>query len=529
MIKKYFWIILISILILASFLRIINLDNNPPHLGNDEISIAYDSYSIRMTGRDEYGVWLPLSFISHRDYKAPLYAYLNLPFNFIFGNNEYGVRMLSVVSSLIAILIIALLAKFLGGEKLALLTAFLLAINPKNIFVSRISYESNLASTLVLLGIYFMFLFREKLKKIYLLISGLFLGFSIWAYHTQKGLVPLLIVILPWLCRKQIKLRKWWLLWLTTLLIIIPIGWEYINIQSKDPYNRASSQIWFEGISIKNYLKSTDDILPKKILTVAIDPVYRYLDHFSLDILFTRGMDMFPKNEPFNFGWFLLFTLPLLIIGLFNIKKIFGRFTSWVLMWWLLCPVVPSLTIGEVASVRNLAFVIPTILIMAGGLLILIKNNKKISLYLLACIIINFFFFVVAYYNHFPKISGDNFQYGYKQSWLYIKPFVNDYEKIVVEPRFGINGQFIGLPRLYFGYFGVFSAKDMQNRDDKLSKIGKYWIRNVNWNQEIVDKKSLYIVSIFNPIEEDNVTLELLTTIKNPDNISQFLIYKSID
>ncbi|MFA5532034.1 MAG: glycosyltransferase family 39 protein [Candidatus Shapirobacteria bacterium] len=531
MIKKYFWIFLTLILVLAATLRIINLDKNPPHLGNDEISIAYDSYSVRMTGRDEYGIWLPLSFISHRDYKAPLYAYLNIPFNFVFGNNEYGVRMLSVVSSLVAILIIALLAKFLGGEKLALLAALLLTINPKNIFVSRISYEANLASTLVLLGVYLMFLFREKQKQFYLLISGIFLGFSIWAYHTQKGLVPLLIVVLPWLCRKQIKLRKWWLLWITTLLVIIPIGWDFLNVQMKDPYNRASSQIWYKGISIENYLNTTNDLLPKKILTVIVDPVYRYFDHFSLDILFTRGMEMFSKNEPLNFGWFLLFTLPLLVIGSFNMKKIFGKYTSWVVMWWLLCPVVPSLTIGEVAAVRNLAFIIPTILIMAGGFLVLIKNNKKLSKILSIFILINFLFFGVAYYIHFPKNSGDNFQHGYKQAWMYIKPLVNDYEKIVIEPRFGINGQYIGLPRLYFGYFGAFNAKEMQERDDKLSKIGKYWIKNVDWNQETIEGKSLYIVSIYNPKEgsKANENLELLTTIKNPDGRAQFLIYKTID
>ncbi|MFA5750169.1 MAG: glycosyltransferase family 39 protein [Candidatus Shapirobacteria bacterium] len=530
MIKKYFWIFLTLILILAATLRIVNLDKNPPHLGNDEISIAFDSYSIRTTGKDEYGVWLPLSFISHRDYKAPLYAYLNIPFNFVFGNNEYGIRMLSVVSSLVAILIIALLARFLGGEKLALLAALLLTINPKNIFVSRMSYESNLASTLVLLGVYFIFLFREKQKQFYLLISGLFLGFSIWAYHTQKGLVPLLLVVLPWLCRKEIKLRKWWVLWITTLLIIIPIGFDFFNVQIKDPYNRASSQIWYKSVYIENYLKNTNDFLPKRILTVVVDPVYKYFDHFSFDILFTRGMEMFPKNEPLNFGWFLIFSLPVLIIGLFNLNKIFGKYASWVVCWCLLCPIVPSLTVGEVASVRNLAFVIPTILIMAGGFLILIKKSKILSIGLTILILINFFLFGIAYYVHFPKISGDNFQYGYKQAWTYIKPIVKDYEKIIIEPRFGINGQFVGLPRLYLGYFGAFNAKTMQQRDNKLSKIGKYWIKNIDWNEEIIEKKSLYIVSVSNPKAGNGFgTLELLTVIRNTNNEVQFLIYKTLE
>lgn len=530
MIKKYFWFFLILIIIIGGLLRIINLDKIPPHLGNDEISIAFDSYSMRTTGKDEYGISWPLSFRSHRDYKAPLYAYLNMPFNYIFGNNEYGVRFLSALVGILGILMIGLMGKFFKGESLGLLAAALLALNPKSIFTSRMAYESNLAAVMMSFGVYLLFLFREKQKKWYLLISGLFLGFSVWAYHTQKGLVPLLLVVLPWLCRKEIKLKKWFLVWFTTVLVMIPIFIDFLNVQLKDPYNRASSQIWYQGSSMQNYLSTTNDWVIKKVIVVLVDPVYRYFEHFNLDFLFTRGLDLFPKYEPLNFGWFLIFTFPLLIIGLVNLKKIFGKYSNWILTWWLLCPIVPSLTQGEVSSVRNLPFVIPTLLLMAGGFLIILKKSRIISLILGFCILFNFLYFGAAYYVHFFTMSGDNFQYGYKQAWLYIKPIVKDYDKVVIEPRFGINGQYVGLPRLYFGYFGAFDAKSLQQRDNSLNKIDKYWIINVDWNQEIIKKKSLYIVSCSNPKTGNGFnTLELLTTIYNTNNEPQFLIYKTID
>ena len=43
MIKKYFWVWLGVIVLVGGLLRMIGLDKNPPHIGNDEISIAFDS------------------------------------------------------------------------------------------------------------------------------------------------------------------------------------------------------------------------------------------------------------------------------------------------------------------------------------------------------------------------------------------------------------------------------------------------------------------------------------------------------
>lgn len=526
--KKKFWLFLILIVVFGAFLRMIGLDKNPPHLGNDEISIAYDSYSVRVTGKDEYGVKYPLSFISHRDYKAPLYTYLNIPFNYIFGNTEYGVRFLSALAGTIMILLIGIVGRKLGSDKIGLFAAVLLAINPKSIFVSRMSYESNLAALLVLIGVYLMFLFKEKKKNWYLILSGLFLGFSIWAYHTEKGLVPLLITVLPWWWRKELKIRKWICLWLTVMLVMAPIVWDFVTVQMRDPYNRAASQIWISGAGMQEYLKTTSDWLPTKVLKVVSDPLYRYVEHFNLDFLFTKGMELFPKNEPFNSGWFLITTLPMLIVGLGNLKKFFGKNYSWILVWWGLCPIVPSLTFGELAAVRNLPFVAPSILIMAVGAKAIWDKNKKWFLLFIVAVIINFCYFLVSYYVHFPKANGDNFQYGYKQAWDYIKPLEKQYKMIVVEPKFGEKGQFVGLPRLYFGYFGAFSAEEMLARDNQTGMIGKYLIKNVDWNKEIIKSNTLYIVSTINPVVNDAVEkMELLTTINNTNGKPQFLIYRS--
>lgn len=512
MIKKYFYLILLGILIVGGCLRIINLDKNPVHLGNDEISIAFDSYSVRIIGKDEYGHNWPLSFQSHQTYKAPLYAYLNMPINWLVGNNELGVRLLSALSGILIIFLIAVIAKDWSNERVGLVAALIMALNPKSIFTSRIAFESNLAFMIMTLGILLMYFYRKTNKKIYALISGLFLGLSIWGYHTEWGLAPMVAVVLPWLARKEFSLKKWWLMWLTLIIVALPIFYNFVTVQSKDENNRANSQIWL-----------------KEPGTMIITPVNNYLEHFSLDSLFTSGADIFNGESPLESGWFLLATLPLLILGLINLKLVYKKYWDWILAWWLLCPVVPALTTGGVSSVRNLAFLVPTILIMAAGFEWLIKKNKIWTMIWSGLFLINFFIFALAYFIHYPIDSGDNFQYGYKQTWEFIKPIVSNYDEVVVETRFGNTGQYSGVPHLYFGYFGAFSAEEMQERiDDKGTRIGKYYFKYVDWNKEELKKKSLFVVSVANPKAGAAYNkMELLGTIEKPNHETQFLIYGS--
>ena len=513
MIKKYFYLILVGVLIIGGVLRIINLDKNPPHLGNDEISIAFDSYSVRMIGKDEWGHDWPLSFESHRTYKAPLYAYLNMPINYLLGNNEVGVRLLSALAGILVIFLVAIIAKAWSGERVALVAAMIMALNPKSIFASRIAFESNLAFMILTLGILLMYFYRKTNKNIYALIAGLVLGLSIWGYHTEWGLSPMVAVVLPWLSRKEFNLKKWWLMWLTLIIVALPIFYNFVTVQIKDENNRASSQIWFSEPG-----------------ATAITPVISYLQHFSLDSLFTSGSDIFNGESPLESGWFLLATLPLLIWGLINLKVVYKKYWDWILAWWLLCPVVPALTAGGVASVRNLAFLVPTILIMAAGFEWLIKKSKMGAIILSGLFFINFFIFGLAYFIHFPIDSGDNFQYGYKQAWEFIKPMANNYDQIVVETKFGNTGQYAGLPHLYFGYFGAFGVEEMQHKiDDSGTRIGKFYFKYVDWNKEELKPKTLYVVSAINPMAGKAYgKLNLLGKIEKPNHETQFWVYEVV-
>jgi 4-amino-4-deoxy-L-arabinose transferase-like glycosyltransferase len=526
--KKYYWIILILIILFGFLLRFIGLDVNPPHLGNDEISIAFDTYSVRLIGKDEHGYSWPISFESHRSYKAPLYAYLNIPFNYIFGNNEYGVRVLSAVTGSISIYLSSLIGTIVAGPTVGLVTALLMATNPKNIFASRIGYESNLATMVLLLGLLGIIQFVKYKKTKWLCLGGFFMGLSIWGYHTEWGLVPLLLLFIPLIYKNKISIFKWWPGILIAVLVSLPIYYNFIVVQRSDPNNRASSQLWFSDGQFKDYLKNSTDNKYKKYLKTLTTPVYSYIEHFGLNVNFTSGADLFNKKSPLNTGWFLFATLPMLYFGIKFKDDLFGKWWNFLFTWILLCPIIPAMT-GSVSTVRNLPFIVPVSILMAGGFVKIFRYNNFWKYILIAFYFFSFFIFFIGYYVHYPKDSGNNFQYGYKQAWEFIKPNITKYDKVVVEDRFGDVGQYTGVPHLYFGYFGAFSVDEMQGRhNDNGLAIGKFRFKYVDWNKEIYMPNTIYIVSAINPKSGSFYDkLKLLGEIKNTDYKTQFLIYET--
>ena len=76
----------------GGFLRFYKITQNPPSLNGDELSFGYAAYSILKTGKDEYGVRLPLVFKSVGDYKNPVLGYLLILPVKIFGLTDFAVR-----------------------------------------------------------------------------------------------------------------------------------------------------------------------------------------------------------------------------------------------------------------------------------------------------------------------------------------------------------------------------------------------------------------------------------------------------
>src|SRR3989338_5389259 len=161
-------LLIISITLLAALLRFYQLGSNPPSLDWDEVSLAYNAYSIIRTGADEYGNASPLlSIRSFNDYKPPMYVYSLIPSLLLFGKTDFAVRFPSALAGTLTVLFTYFLVKELFGIHLggvgkqhprgvALLAALLLAISPWHLQFSRIAFEANLALFFFVAGMWLL-------------------------------------------------------------------------------------------------------------------------------------------------------------------------------------------------------------------------------------------------------------------------------------------------------------------------------------------------------------------------------------
>ena len=95
----------IVILFIAFVLRFYNFTLVPPSLNWDEVSIGYNAYSILKSGKDEWNQFLPLHFKSYGEYKLPAQVYISIPGIYLFGLNEFGVRITPVIYGTVTVFI----------------------------------------------------------------------------------------------------------------------------------------------------------------------------------------------------------------------------------------------------------------------------------------------------------------------------------------------------------------------------------------------------------------------------------------
>jgi len=455
------------------------IDKAPPHLSNDEISIAYDAYSVAYSGRDEHGNAYPLSFESHGTYKTPVYSYTLIPLIKIFGNSELVARIPSIIAGLITVVMAGLIAlEMTKNKSIAIYAALILLICPWHIVTSRMVLEANLALALLSVGMWLV------LKKQFWR-SLVPLALSVYAYHTEWILVPLLAVLIKMF---YLKGKKGWI-WLVTLaLMCLPLLGDYVSNAGGGA--RANSEVlWKEAGFVIN------------LQNIIVRFCKNYLDYFNPSYLFFNGLGLLPSENPFQPGLFLWPMLAPLAIGLIKIKKtIKKKHLKFFLFWLFISPLTASLTHGGQNMVRNLNTVLPLIIVISIG----VVNFKWWWLMTLAV----FGQFLIIYFWLYPIEVAKSFQ-GYREVARYLATVEEEAESIYIDYRYGNyrwgkGVEYIGVPHLYFGFFNNWDPLIIQKRERLVAgtRFDKYLIGQIDWNQDIIRENRYFVVSVGNPPEE---------------------------
>lgn len=405
--KSIFLVFLISLISLLALSY--KLENIPNGIYVDEAVSGFNAYSILKTGKDEYGKEFPIAFRFFGSYSPPLYVYLTTIPVFIFGLNEYSVRIISVIcASLFIFILFGFLKNMEIDKKIIPLLLLLFIITPWNFFYARTGYELYLGFFLFSLGVFL--LWKSLTKKIWLPAGLIILSVSTYASHPQIYSAPMFILGFLILFIKQID-RKYLLY---GLVVSLAIQMPHLSLLSTNAFLNKSDLFYLNEI----LLASEKIPLPQFIsipLSFLFSFLARIISYFSLNSLF-----FFPDPDPQRsmpeisvfYNWMVV---PFLI-GIFAVFLKIHKSAKFLILLVSSTIIPASLTRDPFSTQRALGLLLPFFLIICIGISKIytkIGFKKFIAVYL-AIFCVSIIVLWRSYFVLLPAERAKDWSYGYK-------------------------------------------------------------------------------------------------------------------
>ncbi len=388
MTRKYI-LILLGILLLGFVLRAYKVAQLP--LYGDELTMVYDSYSIFKTGKDQTGDFLPLTFKMGAGRPAG-YVYFSIPFVATFGPGAWGVRGLSILSSLGIIWLMFLLGKKLFNEKIGLIASFLVAVSPWDLSLARGGFESHFALFLAISGLYLLLKIKESGWNF--IFAVILWGITVNTYPTYKLILPILLPVVIWYLGgvKNILPKNKKLLLLGSIFTVAIIGVTLSQTFTAGSENRflninlfSSSKGTVEqdinfNRSVDSGSSLTKEIFYNKPLSYLKLLGSSYLSHFSLEYLIVTG-DKNPRHNMTSSGLIYVIEIITVLLGFgyfYNLKE--KRKDFILILFWLLIAPIGAIFMLDNHGLRTNFMLPPLIIFSSMGIYRLIKTRKPILL-----------------------------------------------------------------------------------------------------------------------------------------------------
>lgn len=516
--KKSYIAGLVLVCIFAFIIRFHRVDSNPPSLSWDEVSIGYNAWSILKTGRDEHGKFLPLdTFVSYGDYKPTLPVYLTVPFVFIFGLNETSVRLPTVASGTLAVLLFALLLfeismyfpKDLFGLKersiFALVGAGVLSVSPWHIQLSRAGWEANIATTLILFGVCLLFL-SLKHPRLWM-VSIMPFVLSLYTFNSARYAAPLVVVSFIILFFKNVLAAKKYVFVGALLCVVctLPILPHLLSKEARLRYKEVNIFTDISVVETANARIAHDNgslisqVFDNRRIGYARSYLMHFFDNLEPWFLFVKG-DGNPKFSLQDVGELYIFESLLLVYGIYMAFTFRSRISAFFVLW-LVASLLPAGVARETphalrienslpvfyffVSIGVYSFASPVFQKRSG----MIKGIALISLYALF-----FSYFLHNYSVHYPKEFSGEWQYGYKDAILFAESVKSKYSHIVLSDE-------IGRPYMYVSFYTTMDPREHRSTiQSSFDNAGFYDVKSLGkytFTRRGIDKfesNTLYIL-----------------------------------
>lgn len=410
-------IIILSVIgVIAIAVRVWQFGAVPGGFNQDGAMAAVDAFALSQHGTDRFGMPLPVHFTAWGyGQMSVLLSYAMVPFIKLFGLNPVTARLPMLIVSLIGLAVLYLLVRDIFGKKQAFIVLAVTAINPWHIMQSRWALDCNMLPHFLLFSIYFFHLGHKR--KLYLYISMVFFGLTMYTYGIAFYAVPLLLIALAvyLIVKKAVKL------WQAGICVLIyaAVSWPIFAVMIINYFELET--IRFLGFTIPYFPHSvrandlvifSPDIFGQLVLNVK--------SFVNVVLLQKPGL---PWNSIPQFGAMYLFAMPLVALGAIHYAKDYkdndkhtGKFA--VIAWGAVSLLTALMVNGININRINIIFY-PLCILCGLGIYALITSFKKVVPVLCAVavvFVVAFSAFTVSYFKEHNKVLSRNFFSGFGEA-----------------------------------------------------------------------------------------------------------------
>jgi 4-amino-4-deoxy-L-arabinose transferase-like glycosyltransferase len=420
--KKFSFFLLLVVILLASFLRIWQIENIPPGLYPDEAINGNEAFfSLK---NQSFQLFYP-----ENNGREGLYINLLALIFYLIGPSIFAIRLTTAILGILTIICVYLLGKELFNEKIGLVSSALLSFSFWHINLSHLGFRAILTPLVLSLALYFLLRGLRTRKSYCLILSGFFWGLGFYTYTVFRLAYFLLLSIMIAYLFKNYKekerfkflFKSFLLLGIVAFIIMTPLLIYFIYYPEYFVSRATGVSVFGHPNVLKNFLNS----LIQHLLMFNVRGDGNWRHHFS----------NLPMLNPL-IGLFFLYGF---YIALKNIKK---DFKYLILVLWFFTMLLPgALTIEGIPHSLRVVGVIPAVFIISSlGIWEAIKNKKQKYLILIFILSFSFFYSFTLYF--FVWAKNPNVKGAFTQKFVEIGKTLNSipdsFSKVVVVNESGV-------------------------------------------------------------------------------------------
>lgn len=487
--KKLFAIVFFAIFLLACVLRLYKLEAVPYGFHIDEASLGYNAYSLLLTGKDDNGNSFPLYIDIFGDQRPAGYHYLaTIPVK-IFGLSEFSTRLPGALFGIASIFAIYFLTNVIFKNRIiATLSAFLLAISPWHVVLSRASAETIVALFFILTGFALVVMSIQKRGGAYLVLGSLSLAASFFFYHTPRVFVPFLFIVFALFSLNLYKKNKKYLnkmilsiilVGLVSFLLVFSIKggsgrFNQVNIFGH-PETKLVAEEYIREDGVSNISPFFSRFSHNKLISYSRTFVSNYFDYFDGKFLFMEGGLPVWYKVP-GLGLIHLIELPFMLLGLYLLLRSGSVLYKLIPLWIITAPAVAALTVDDIPNIQRAIVLFPALHISSAfGIYEFYNRFKNLRKILIITLVIIFsystYYFLHQYFVH-SKVHRPWYRNnGVRQMMETVKKSYDSYDSIIITKS---TGGLYPLVLFYMKYDPQTYQKEGSPKDLDYRSFGKF-------------------------------------------------------